>query len=299
MKLTPTGLLTYEDCPRKYWYTAIARVRTRQTAANLVFGEVIHTVIATALRQPRLPSPEEVTEWFDQYWENAIASQEVEYSTTQSPASLAATGRALATQWAETWPHWELTPLVDEQGEPLIERRLRTALTPALTLSGTPDLIAMDGQGRIVIVDFKTPAQACDTDFPAVADQLTAYQLLVENHAEALGISRIDRLGFVELIKRKVPSNNRGKGPEVLPPLLVDRRPDETLADYRQKALWVTEAIHQGRFPKRTGQAYNTPCALCHYRRHCQFGETDGLLFPEDEAKTAAETEPQAALSIA
>jgi CRISPR/Cas system-associated exonuclease Cas4 (RecB family) len=288
MKLTPTGLLTYEECPRKYWYAVVARVQRLRTAANLVFGEIVHAVVASVLHPPQTLSGEDAVGLFDQQWRAATLEREIEYSATQTPDALAATGRALAVQVAERWHSWELLPLIDEQGEALIERRLQCQLAPGLTLSGKPDLVSMDAVGRVVILDVKTPVQACDSDFSEVADQLTAYQLLVEGNADGLGLSCVDQLGFVELIKRKVSTTGRGKGPEVLPPVLVERRPTATLAEYRQKALWAAEAIQRGRFPRRTGMAHNTPCVLCDYRRHCQFGETDGLVFPDTEPKAIA-----------
>ncbi len=84
---------------------------------------------------------------------------------------------------------------------------------------------------------------------------------MLDAHVERWGLPPVERLGLLELVKRKVPTKT-GKGPEVLAPITVPRHSTAEVADYAQKVRWVAEDIERGRFPKRGLMAHNTPCEL-------------------------------------
>ena len=132
-------------------------------------------------------------------------------------------------------------------------------------------------------LDLKTPSTPTDLGWLANADQLTGYQLLLDAHAERWGLPPVERLGLLELVKRKVPTRT-GKGPEVLAPITVSRHSTAEVADYAQKVRWVAEDIERGRFPKRGLMAHNTPCELCAVRGLCRSGDLEGLIVPPKTA---------------
>jgi hypothetical protein len=289
MRLSPTSVLKYECCPRQYYLDEVLGIRPLHKAANLVFGGVVHGVVEAWLRgwlQGRVPDAGAL---FEAAWQAARAAGGIDYSTTQSPDSLTATGRALVEQFAAAWPGFGLLPALDGDGEPLLERKLEVRLAPGVVFVGKPDIVTLDGDGAPGCLDFKTPSSPTDPGWLTGADQLTGYQLLLDAHAERLGIPPVARLGLLELVKRKVPTKN-GKGPEVCPPVTVARRAPDELVAYAQKVRWAAEDIDRGRFPKRSLMAHNSPCGLCAFRGLCQDGDTEGLTIPDVDSPAALAT---------
>ena len=279
MRLSPTAVLKYETCPQQYYLDEVVRVRPVHKAANLVFGGVVHQVIETWLRGWLHGPAPDAGALFDTAWQTARDAGGIDYSTTQSPEGLTATGRALATGFAVAWPGFGLLPALDGAGEPVLERKLELQITPGLVFVGKPDLVVLDGDGALGCLDLKTPSSPTDPAWLTGADQLTGYQLLLDAHAERLALPPVARLGLLEPVKRKVATKN-GKGPEVCPPVTAPRRAPEALAAYTQKILWVAEDIDRGRFPKRSLMAHNSPCGLCAFRGWCQDGDPEGLVLP-------------------
>ncbi|HRW66097.1 MAG TPA: PD-(D/E)XK nuclease family protein [Candidatus Competibacter sp.] len=286
MRLSPTSVLKYETCPQQYYLEEVLRVRPVHTAANLIFGRVVHQVVEQALRHAFAGQPFDARAAFATDWQAARAKGGIAYSATQSPESLTATGEALATQFMARWPTFGWLPALDHQNQPLLELKLEVKVTAGLTYVGRFDLVAQQATGALAALDVKTPSSATDPDWLAVADQLTGYQWLLDAHANRLGIPPIDRLGLVELIKRKV--SKTGKGPEVGTPITAPRRPASVLNAYQQKVLWVAEDIDRGRFPQRGLMAHNSPCAMCAVKGLCQQDDPDGLILPETPKAVAA-----------
>jgi len=286
MRLSPTAVLQYEACPHQYYLNHVLGLRPRHKAANLVFGGVVHQVIETWLRGWLCGPAPDAAALFDTAWPAARDAGGIDYSTTQSPEGLTATGRALATGFAAAWPGFGLLPALDGAGAPVLERKLELQITPGLVFVGQPDLVVLDGDGALGCLDLKTPSSPTDPAWLAGADQLTGYQLLLDAHAERLALPPVARLGLLELVKRKVTA--KGKGPEVCSPITVARRHAEVLAAYTQKVGWVAEDIDRGRFPKRSLMAHNSPCGLCAFRGWCQDGDPDGVITPAGDPPAAA-----------
>ena len=286
MRLSPTAVLKYETCPQQYYLETVLRVRPAHKAANLVFGGVVHDVIETWLRGAGQGQPPDPLQLFEQGWQAAQAAGGIDYAATQSPESLTETGQALVRQFVAAWPSFDRLPALDGQGEPVLERKLEIPLAPGLVYVGKPDLVAFGPEGSLECLDFKTPSTLTDPDWLVVADQLTGYQLLLDAHADRLGLPPVERLGLLELVKRKVTP--KGKGPEVCPPVTVARRPPTDLDAYVQKVCWVAEDIDRGRFPKRGLMAHNSPCGGCGVKGLCQRGDPEGLIVPDAEPAARA-----------
>ncbi len=283
IRLSPTAVLKYECCPYQYLLEAVLRIRPAHRAANLVFGTVLHRTVEDWLRGELTGAAPDPIALFDRDWAVARDAGGIEYSATQSPESLTATGRALITGFATAWPTFQRLLAVDGQGTPLLEVKLEVRLGPQLTFVGRTDLLTFNRDGELECLDLKTPSTPTDPDWLVSADQLTGYQLLLDAHAERLGLPPVERLGLLELVKRKVPTRT-GKGPEVRAPITVSRHSTAEVADYVQKVRWVAEDIERGRFPKRGLMAHNTPCELCAVRGLCRSGDLDGLIVPPETA---------------
>jgi len=273
--LRPSAILKYLDCPRAYRYHYVDRLRPQVQSSNLHFGTAIHKAIEAWITG-KTTDPVEV---FAQSWQEITETFALDYNTLWSPESLEATGKALIEQFPAAWKETGIMPLIDEEGKPALEKRLNVRLTRDFILSGTPDLIGMTFEGEVVVLDFKTASNPAPDGFARMSDQLAAYQVLVEAHAASLGIHRVDHLGFMELLKRKVPNGkSKGKGPEVMPPVLAPR---QDAREFIRKAVWVAQNIEAGNFFPNPRMAWNSPCGFCDFTRLCYEGSYEGLIQPE------------------
>lgn len=241
-RLSPTGALQYESCPKQYELAHVRRIRPERRPANLVFGQVVHLVVEEWIKGWMAGRPFDPAAMFDREWHAAREAEGIDYSATQSPRALAETGRALVSRFAGRWPGFERLPALDRYGEPLIERELEVRVGPDLTYAGKPDLIVFDPRGRLECLDFKTSRAPVDPGWLAAADQLTGYQILLDAHAGRLGVPRVERLGLLELVKRTA----KGEGPEVRAPVSVGRRSPAEVEAYLDKLRWMAEDIRRG-----------------------------------------------------
>ena len=270
--LRPSSLLKYLDCGRSYYYQYIARFMPQVESANLRFGSAVHAAIYAWLTG----ATDDIVNAFTLLWRESIETVALDYNTLWSPESLEATGKALVEQFPEIWQQTGIMPLLDEESKPVLETRLEAMLSPTVKLSGTLDLLGLTLEGEVVVLDFKTASAPAPESFAKMSDQLGLYQILVDVNAAALGINQVDQLGFMELIKRKVPNGKgRGKGPEVMPPVLA---PKSDVTDFVRKAGWVAANIEAGNFFPNPRMAWNSPCGLCDYKRLCYDGSTEGLI---------------------
>jgi hypothetical protein len=282
MRIYPTHIAAYDRCRRAYWFAHMLRIRSAVQSANLVFGRIIHEIVAAFVRAHAAGSCYDAVLAFELAWRQATSAQEISYSASWSNEALLATGSRLVELFARLWPALDLRPLVDDHGEPMIERKLVMPIAPGLELGAVLDFAGINAGGEIVVIDFKTPGKEADGDFPLVDDQTMAQQLLLEYHAETLGIERADRTGFMELVKRKMPARKDAIGPTVERPMLVARRGEAQAREFRQKLLWMADAIGRGIFPRDPGAAFESPCGLCDFKRLCYFADETDLQIPPE-----------------
>lgn len=282
MQLSPTGLEKYTDCPRKWWYHYSAKVKARSKAATLFVGIILHEVFNTIVKSEVLGLDCDPVSMFESAWTETLEKEHIRYSTTQSPEGMLATGKRIAELFPAAWKSTGLIPVIDPNGEPVLEREFRTVIAPGVTVMARIDGLFMSTKtGQVVPIDFKCPAQPPDPISTTMSDQLSIQQLLVNNDATALGIEGVDAVGFMSAIRRPMGKTRTAKGPEILPPSIVPARTPEQLAELRQRIVWVAEDITRGRFPKTPRMPHNTPCDLCDYAMHCAYGSEEGLVFPK------------------
>jgi hypothetical protein len=270
----------YEVCPRKYQHRYKQRLESRETSVNLGFGSAIDEgasafVVGHALGVHVDPVP-----IFESAYEQFCASHIVAYSTKfESKDDIMAVGRLLLQRFMAKWLETGYVAVLDPDGKPLVQVELKVNLPGSVVFTAIMDVIVITPQGKVLVVDIKTPSQASDVVFHELSNQLTGYQLSVDVHKERLGIDHIDGVAFMELIKRPIPKSNRGAGPEVLTPMEFPVRPLEDIEDFVQSRVWIAEDIRRGRFPKRSLDAYNTPCGdMCEFTNFCTKKTKDGLV---------------------
>ena len=264
------------------------RVRRRATSCNLVFGQCIDEALRTYVTTAYGGSPTDPVPVFEQAWQKALASTEISFPSTWSAEELARTGIRLLELFPGVWDPLGLTPLLDDKGQPVMDVMLEAEIAPGVVLRGVLDFAGFNPAGDLVVVDYKTAAQAHDYYFARKSDQLTAYQLLLTLNQQSLGPDPVKALAFLDLVKRKVSSRSNSVGPEVCTPRWVPPRSQDEVNAFKQKVIWLAEDIRARRWVQRPKMSFNSPCSQCDYKDYCLYGEKDGLVFPEDVAASLA-----------
>lgn len=276
--LSFSALNKFEMCPRQYAYHYVEGWRTAVTSSNLIFGRCLHEAIAEFVighTQGKFVDPVPL---FQHKWEKQLSVQEVEFSSTQNSEGLLATGTSLCEQFPAFWEQSGLTALIGPGGEPMVEQKLVMQAATGVKYRGFIDLIAVTEEGEIAIIDFKTSKIQTPDSILLIGEQPTDYQLLVEVNKARLGIERVHKVGFIDLLKRNVPKTKRGKGPEIVGPHLVPARSEKECAERREKIGYLARQIDAGVSFKKPGMAFNTPCSMCDFRNLCLHGSEEGLV---------------------
>jgi len=278
--LSHSAAALFQTCPRKYQHRYKDRLASAETSINLGFGGAMDEgasayIVGHALGHYIDPVP-----IFEEAFEQFCATHIVAYSTKfQNKEEVLAVGRLLLHRFEAKWKQLGYVALLDPQGKPLVQVELKVTLPGNTVFTAIIDVIVMTPDGRVLIVDVKTPSQASSHQFSELSDQLTGYQLVVESHKDRLGIDHLDGLAFLELIKRPIPKSGRGTGPEVLDPVICSVRTKSKLEDFVQSRVWMVDDIRRERFPTRSLDAYNTPCDdTCEFLRLCTTGSKEGLV---------------------
>lgn len=268
-----------EKCPAAYAYRYRDRLQSQAESVNLGFGKAFDEAVSAFLVGDVYGHDVDVVSAFTDTY-TAWASQcVVEMSTRwKGQDAIIETGQLLIARFVEWWKESGFSVMLDPEGKPIIQRELRVRLPRNVVYTAILDLMVMTPEGQVGIVDVKTPSADCPEGFAIASGQLTGQQLVVEAHAEELGIERVEKLGFLNAIKRPVPTSKRGEGPTIAPVQLVDARTPVQIEEYIQSRLWVADDIRRKRFAKRSLDAYNSPCTLCEFKNFCLSGVRDGLI---------------------
>jgi hypothetical protein len=249
-------------------------------SANLLYGNAVHAGTASTLTAHALTGEfiDPIPAFLD-YWEEGLkrAGQVTEFSSTWTPDGMKATGKASLALFLEDWKSrgWEV--VIDVDGMPVIERELQVGLPGNIVFTCILDVLVRDRQGRIIVVDFKTPADAAMEGFAAVSDQLLGYQVACDAHAASLGIARVDAMVFYELIKKNIPKTSKGIGPTIHVAEPALRRSPERVAEWITEMQFVAQDIRNQRYGRRPADSYNSPCELCDFRRFCHDGDKSSI----------------------
>ena len=286
--LSPTSLIRHETCPaQQQFYRQGWRVN--YLSDTLHFGSSAHNALEGFHMVEPYGKSYDLLDAFRKAFLEPTKTKTVRYGNGRDKESLLETGEALMRQYPTCWRDTGLHALIDAEG-PLVERKYTVRLARAGVV-----LVAIDDGGRVVLIDHKTPGQDHDPTFTDRSDQMLAYQVIFEAHAEEHGIERIDGLGIHALVRRKVSTTGRGKGPTVSQPDIVERRSDADVAEYLQKVCDIASDVRAGRAHKRTLHEFNSPCSMCDYAQACRHGDFTDLVNIKTQAK--ANTESQSSVA--
>lgn len=268
----------WQNCPRAFYYSYILKLKKEVVSANLPFGSCVHTATTGHIIARAKNISFDRNKVFREAWDKAAKEEPMEFSSKWDHDSMGATGARLVDLFADAWDKQNLFPLFDANGEPLVEQPLRATLPNGIEIYGIQDFAGMDLDANVAVVDIKTPGKESPEGFVAVADQPTLYQILNEANKDALGIEQVDKLGFFEMVKQKIPKTSKGKGPHIAEVDWVPRRSNLEIEEFCDKVEWMVDDINRGRFPKTPRMAWNSACDLCDFKGLCQNNDNSGLI---------------------
>lgn len=231
--LSHSKVSRYLHCPEQYRLYYVERLRPRVPAAGLIFGQILHQVLAQFFR-----TQEEPVESFRMIW-TAIQDRELRYGVRESWKQLADAGESLLKRFLAE-------DLVHLGAIEAIEQGFRLSITSLATpFIGVVDLVA-ELDGRRTVIDFKTAAKVYAEHEVVLADQLTAYELA---HPDA------DQVALCVFVKTAKPEIHWYTG---------ERKPEE-ITEYLRKVAVVGQAIADEQFYRRPGWW----CGMCDYLPVC------------------------------
>jgi RecB family exonuclease len=276
LTLSHSRAQTILTCGKKYQFRYVERIRAARLKEALVFGDVVHKAIAEWLVLRALGLDDDILHIFSRMW-SRIRPQEVEWKTYDHN-QLGEIGRVLLQKFESLWEQLRYQVLIDRNGNPVVERELSVPIGPATRYLAIIDVVALDVQGNVHVIDFKTPSSPSPEGFAGLSHQLLGQQLVVEKNAqEVLGIDKIRSVGFIELVKRKVSTRANAAGPQVLF-CSAPRRSQDDIADFIREMQYVALDIQRQRFARRPMDSYNSPCgSMCEYFGLCTKNDMTGL----------------------
>lgn len=273
LTLSANKIITADTCKRMLYYRYILGIKSQVKSANLAFGSAIDSALMTYLLAATMghPMPDLEGVFLDRWEEETDC--EVEYTVTKTPQKLIDMGKKMVTLFPTAWEKSGLMVLVMPDGSPALQLKLSCRLSDTLGLMGYLDLVAMNDDGEIIVIDLKTAAAKYGEFFAWQSDQLSAYNILVDANSQKLGIDKVEKLGFMCMLKKATPVIEQ-------PHLIPARKPQE-IAEFSQKCFDIEATFKKGSFYKASRHAFNNPCELCDYKLLCTFGDTDGLIIPD------------------
>ena len=184
VKLSPTKVATWIDCPRRYYFTYVRRERSGTSWAHLSFGNSIHAALRDWFELPGAQrSPASVADlvrrvWIDAGFRDAEQSEQWRDRATQMVGDYVAA--------------------LDPTFEPVSTERTLAFKTETFIMEGRIDRIDSsrddenhedDESERVSIVDYKTGRSVPSIDEVRGSSALAMYALMVQR---AAGMSCFD-----------------------------------------------------------------------------------------------------------
>jgi len=164
---TPSRLLTFRDCPRRYRFSYLDKPQPPRGApwAHVSLGAAVHSALARWWWSPS-PARSPAT--------GAALVREAWLRDGFRDDAQSAAHRELAARWVEQY----LAGL-DPAREPIAVERTVAVRTPTMTVSGRVDRLDLR-DGELVVIDYKTGRWAPTDDDARASLQLALYALAAE-----------------------------------------------------------------------------------------------------------------------
>ncbi len=231
--LSHSRINRYLTCPEQYRLYYVEKLRPKVPGSALVFGAILHNVLAELFRDGTDPLSAFLTQWEE------LVGVELRYKERESWEILKEKGTKLIERFlAEEVPKLRAIRGVEKRFDLLV------ASLP-LPFIGIVDLVA-EMNGVTAVIDFKTAASGYDDYEVALSDQLTAYSLA---EPEA---TKVAYCVFVKTKEPRIEWHFAKRTP-------IDR------AEYVEKVRLSGEDILAGKFYKRSGKH----CSYCDFLPLC------------------------------
>jgi len=250
---TPTRLLTWLDCPRRYRFSYLDRPTPPKGPAwaHTSLGTSVHTALAAWWRLPlRERTPGRGAELVREGWVREGYRDDAESAQVRERAA--------------RWVHDYLAD-VDPAAEPVGVERTVSAPTPRLVLSGRVDRIDERPDGSIVVVDYKTGRRP-----PADDDARGSLALAVY----AVAATRTLRRPWAVVELHHLPTGTVAAASHAVESLARKVAEAESIACEARAADEAYAAGETGddRFPARPSPM----CSWCDFRSVCGPGRAAG-----------------------
>lgn len=274
--LSPSKSATMGDCMAKFFLQYIAKVKTKLTSPNLIFGECYDEVWNEFLiRTVHMKQSFDLEALFLSKWAKAT-SRSIQWSMTKDKATMEAIGVALVKAIPKAWEDSGFTLLLDRNGDPVIQRNLVVDLGNGVINRMKLDLVVLTRDFEVAVIDNKTAATASG-DVLGYLEQVVDYQVAVDALALQEGWSEVKWIGYWEAIKQKTK-------PRIDPPFLRPAATPEKVQQRIRKLHYQAKLIRMNEFHRETRMSYNSPCkGMCDYEKLCHFGDSEDMIIPMPE----------------
>ncbi|MFC0114254.1 RecB family exonuclease [Kibdelosporangium aridum] len=252
VRVTPSKLATWMDCPRRYRMTYIDRPTPQRGGAyaHSTLGAVVHNALRAFFdlpldkRTPETGAALVTTHWKDDGF---------------ADGGQAAVYRDRAREWVARY-----LAETDVSVDPIGLERWVSAPAGTIVAEGRVDRID-DRDGELVIIDYKTGRQALTTDDARGSQALAMY---------AIATTRTLRRKCRRVELHHLPTGE----------VAVWEHTDESLARHQKRAEETAEELQLATdtldaggdpdvlFPPQVGRQ----CSWCDFRRHCPEGQAAG-----------------------
>ena len=182
-KVTPSELLVYEECPRKWFYSYKAKptFRGKRSAPHAfsLFSSAMHSTIGQYLlyREPPIEIFEEKWQKYRHYDPESLV-----YKKHETWQTLNLLGRFLIVEFMASCMKY-----IRQGGTDVlfVEKNIEYHDPHGIYLLKTrPDVLCMGHDGAIIILEIKNTETPCNPLWVYGSDQLTAYAMAVEQYLE-------------------------------------------------------------------------------------------------------------------
>lgn len=280
MRISCSRAQAISECGIKYDYRYNQRLTTVTRSFALFFGSVMDHAISGYVYQHALGREFDLLTAFQERFDEELAKHQIQYPQHWDESVARDAGRILCERFPEVWEKANLIAVLDQQGTPIVQRRILAPLPQNHELEMIIDFLLMDTiSGDTAVTDLKTTSQLLSPESPFGPNsfQLTTYQYGVD-YEFGSWLGPVNNVGFLELAKRKPPKTAKGKGPTVEMPKFYPRRTDQQIKEMKQTYLYKVQDILSKRFHRPVNGAFNSPCDLCDFARLCVHGDQQGII---------------------
>lgn len=268
-------------------------------SATLILGGLIDEAASAFIRAQATGEQVDPVAMFSAAWDAKIATVETQMASGKDAETTRLMGIQILERFVEDWTARGWMPMLDLDGEPIVQRWLRVELPGNVIYRGIIDVVVLTPDSKVLVVDLKTTSIHFE-EFSLVADQLTGYQVMIEAHADLLGIERIDGLVFYDMVKRAPVTEKSRKG-ATGPTIEVDepappRTPAQVDGWIREQGF-IADDIRRRRFSRRPGKPFSSACRMCDYQRKCWKNDSSDLYVME-RTNRASEEPVQTLMSV-